>query len=118
MVRCLGTVLLVLASCGGSGPPSAPARAEARAIWNDRCTNCHGAKGMGDGAGARALPVRPRVLADSGWQASVTDEHIATVITDGGQSVGLNPQMAANPDLKAKPEVLRALVLLVRELGG
>ena len=40
-----------------------------------------------------------------------------SVIIDGGQSVGLSPDMAANPDLKARPEVLDALVKHVRSLA-
>ena len=35
----------------------------------------------------------------------------------GGQSVGLSPMMAPNPDLKDKPEVVKGLVQLVREMG-
>lgn len=96
--------------------PTEQARSAAKKIWSERCANCHGEKGMGDGPGALILRVRPRVLADSGWQAGVTDEHIAKVIVDGGQSVGLDPQMAANPDLLAKPEVVEALVEVVRAL--
>ncbi len=96
--------------------PSAEARAEAKEIWTQRCANCHGQGGLGDGPGARVLAVRPRALADSGWQAKVSDEHIATVITQGGKAVGLDPLMAANPDLIGKPEVLDALVAYVRAL--
>jgi len=110
-------VLLLLATaCGGPGPVSPAAQAKADAIWSERCANCHGPRGMGDGPGAAALPTKPRVLADSTWQSQVTDEHIATVITDGGKVLGLDSNMAANPDLKAKPEVLRGLVRKVRSL--
>ncbi len=109
-------LLLLSAGRGGSGPVSPAAQAEADAIWSERCANCHGPRGMGDGPGAAALPTKPRVLADSTWQSQVTDEHIATVITDGGKVLGLDSNMAANPDLKAKPEVLRGLVLKVRSL--
>lgn len=109
-------LLLLAAACEGSGSVSPAAQAEADAIWSDRCANCHGPRGMGDGPGAAALPTKPRVLADSAWQSQVTDEHISTVITDGGKVLGLDSNMAANPDLKAKPEVLRGLVLKVRSL--
>lgn len=110
-------VLLVLVLACDDVSVSPKARAEADVIWADRCANCHGATGMGDGPGARVLPVRPRVLSDSSWQSSVSDEHIATVITEGGKVVGLDANMAANPDLKAKPDVLQALVLKVRSLA-
>lgn len=117
MIRGIAVGLLIACTVGcRDAPPSAEAVAGAQKIWDERCSNCHGPKGMGDGPGAAILPVKPRVLADSGWQARVTDEHIANVITEGGQPFGLDAQMAANPDLKTKPEILRALVRLVREL--
>jgi mono/diheme cytochrome c family protein len=109
--------LLALASCKDPLPPHA-ARQEAARIWVERCANCHGPRGLGDGEGAKILPVRPRALVDSGWQSSVTDEHIATVILEGGQAVGSSPLMAANPDLRSKPEVVDALVRYIRDLGG
>ena len=116
MKRVSFIVSLVAIACGPDLSPD-EARLEAEKIWAERCTNCHGPRGLGDGQGALILRVKPRALADSGWQASVTDEHIATVIVDGGQSVGLSPDMAANPDLKTKPEVLEALVAYVRSLA-
>ena len=50
------------------------------------------------------------------WQAKVSDEHIATVIVEGGAAVGKSNLMAANPDLSDKPNVVQALVQIVREL--
>ncbi len=116
MKRASFFIVLLAVACGPDLSPT-QARQEAETIWAERCTNCHGARGLGDGPGALILQTKPRALADSGWQASVTDEHIATVIVDGGQSVGLSPDMAANPDLKTKPEVLEALVQHVRSLA-
>lgn len=114
--RSLVLVLVGLGACARGPEPSPEARAEARRVWQERCTNCHGERGFGNGPGARVLDPKPRVLADSSWQAQVTDEHIAGVIVNGGQSVGKSPLMAANPDLARKPEVLTALVELVRSL--
>jgi len=111
----LVALALALAACGPSVPPEA-ARAEARKIWDERCSNCHGENGHGDGPGAKLLPVRPRNLADQHWKRDATDERIAQVILDGGLSVGLDSNMAANPDLRTKPEVVDALVELVRGL--
>ena len=105
-------------ACGKPAEPSPAAREEAAALWSDRCVNCHGPRGLGDGEGAKFLPVAPRALSDLAWQGSVTDEHIATVIVEGGPAVGLSPIMAANPDLRAKPEVVDALVRYVRALSG
>lgn len=115
MTRALLGIALLLAACGRSLPPE-EARAEAREIWSERCSNCHGERGHGDGPGAKLLPVRPRNLADQHWQREADDDRIAQVILDGGPSVGLDSNMAANPDLRTKPEVVTALVELVRGL--
>lgn len=111
-------VLLLAAACSEQRQPPAAAMNEARKIWVERCANCHGERGHGNGPGAKILAVEPRALSDSGWQHSVTDEHIEKVILEGGQAVGRSPSMAANPDLRTKPEVLEALVQVVRDLAG
>jgi mono/diheme cytochrome c family protein len=108
---------LALVACEPPRSPQDPAvEAEARQLWQDRCANCHGPTGNGDGPQARHLLVPPRRLSDRAWRASVSDEHLRTVIVDGGAAVGLNPVMAPNPDLRGKPEVLQALVEHVRGL--
>jgi mono/diheme cytochrome c family protein len=113
----LALACLLAIACGTSRSPHDPAvKAEARKIWQDRCANCHGPRGHGDGPQARHLLVSPRRLSDPIWRSSVTDDHLRTVILEGGASVGLNPVMAPNPDLRAKPEVLDALVEHVRGL--
>jgi hypothetical protein len=78
--------------------------------------NCHGVQGEGDGPGAALLLPPPRRLSDPHWQGRVTDDHIAQVIVEGGLSAGLSPNMAANPDLRGHPELVRALVQMIREL--
>jgi hypothetical protein len=55
-------------------------------------------------------------LAD--WQKSVTDEHLAKIILEGGAAVGLSPLMPPNPDLADKPQVVDALVAVIRSFGG
>jgi len=106
----------VVAGCGRPALAPEAARVEAQKIWKERCVTCHGPTGNGDGPGAKILPVRPRNLGDVHWQRDTSDERIAQVIVDGGRSVGLDSNMAANPDLKKKPEVVLALVELVRGL--
>ncbi len=109
------TVALLLA-LGGCREPIAPAQAQAEAqrIWSERCSNCHGPGGRGDGPGARLLPKPPRNFADAQWQSTADDARIAQVIVDGGPALGLDTNMAANPDLRRKPEVVAALVEIVR----
>ena len=106
-------VLLVACNASGVGPAERQAAYE---IWNTRCTNCHGPTGQGDGPQARNLETPPRRLNDKMWQAKVSDEHIATVIVEGGGAVGKSTLMAANPDLADKPIVVEALVQIVHEL--
>lgn len=93
--------------------PTDPAAA-ARGLFQARCVVCHGNHGGGDGVAATALNPKPRAFGDPAWQASVTDDHIATVIVEGGVAVGKSPGMPANPELRSKPDVVRELVRLVR----
>jgi hypothetical protein len=51
------------------------------ATWASKCVQCHGRVGRGDGPQSPML--RPRDLTDPVWQASVTDEHIKSVIQKG-----------------------------------
>ncbi len=107
---------LVAGCSSGTSTIGPEARVEARRIWKERCTNCHGPQGRGDGPQARYLNTSPRQLSDPAWQSSVTDEHLRRVIVQGGPAVGLDVAMAPNPDLRDRPEVLEALVQHVRGL--
>lgn len=107
-----------LTACGGGGeekPKADPAVVKAaKEVWDTRCTNCHGADGSGNGPGAAALNPKPRSFKDKKWQATTDDARIKQVIVEGGKAVGLNEAMAANPDLKDKPEVVDQLVAMIR----
>lgn len=96
-------------------PPPADPAVDARNVFDTKCVVCHGNHGAGDGPGAAALNPKPRAFADASWQAGVTDEQIKKTIVEGGPAVGKSAAMAANPDLKDKPEVLNALVKIVRD---
>ena len=118
--------LLVVGACDKGAPESAepapevaqadPAAiaAEAQQIYKSTCVVCHGESGGGDGPGAAALTPKPRAFSDAEWSASVTDEHLAKVIRDGGAAVGKSPIMPGNPQLKGKDDVLAELVKIVR----
>jgi mono/diheme cytochrome c family protein len=109
-------------------PPAAPpapapsgasaAQREADLVFAQRCSVCHGPRGEGDGPGSIGLEPKPRNFHDPAWQASVTDEHLRRVIVEGGGAVGKSPLMLPNPDLAAKPEIVAALVVQIRSLGG
>jgi cytochrome c5 len=109
------------AAAPASAPAAEPAAdpvAEAKDIYANRCTVCHGATGKGDGDGSAALDPKPRDFTSAEWQSSVTDEHLRKIIVYGGLAVQKAPTMPANPDLDAKPEVVAELVKLVRSLGN
>jgi len=133
-----GVALALLLGCGGeetggaaSPPPAArgsqtaarapaapqlSAAAEAAQLFTTRCVTCHGVKGAGDGPGSASLTPPPRNFQDPAWQAEVDDAHIANIIQFGGAAVGRSLTMPGNPDLTGKPEVVEALVVLIRNL--
>jgi mono/diheme cytochrome c family protein len=98
-----------------SAPTRTPARAEAAALFAQRCAVCHGAKGAGDGKLAATLRPKPRSFRDPRWQAGATDAHLRKVIVEGGLAVGMSALMPPNPDMNNKPDVVAALVELVRD---
>ncbi len=142
------SVCLPLAACGSPEPPAsaskavspapaapeaAPTKAESPAagvaavaavgaevvtLFAGRCAVCHGAEGGGDGPTAAALDPKPRAFTDAVWQASMTDEAIIKVVTEGGAAVGKSPLMPPNPDLAARPELMKALVSRIRAFGA
>lgn len=93
---------------------SPQAMAQAKEIYAQRCTLCHGANGQGDGPASASLQPRPRNYADPAWQASVTDVYLQKVILEGGAAVGKSMMMPGNEDLRDKPEVIQGLVQVVR----
>ena len=93
------------------------ARAEARWLYDTRCSYCHGPMGRGDGDGAVGLDPRPRDFTRSHFLSDRGSGHVETVILRGGTAVGLSALMPPNPDLKAKPDVVAALRDIVRDLA-
>jgi mono/diheme cytochrome c family protein len=86
----------------------------AATYFKQKCVVCHGDHGAGDGPGAAALNPKPRAFGDADWQKSVTDQQISKAIVEGGAAVGKDAAMAANPDLRGKPELTAELVKIVR----
>lgn len=82
--------------------------AAAETLWRISCAGCHGVEGRGDGT---AYDGELADLTDPEWQASVTDEAIARVITLG------EPPMPAFGEILA-PAGIAALVEHVRRLGA
>lgn len=106
-------------SSGSSDEPDIPVadRVQASNIFDTRCVPCHGSTGSGDGPASASLNPKPRMFKDKSWQGSVTNEHIEKIIQYGGAAVGKSAAMPANPDLQAKPLVVKALVARIRAFG-
>lgn len=98
------------AATGGGGD----AMAAAQQMFGTVCAACHGTDGTGSGPAAASLDPKPRNYTDAAWQASVTDEQIKQIIVQGGQAVGKSAMMPPNPQLKDQPEVVDALVKIIR----
>jgi cytochrome c553 len=101
---------------GSAVAANAPAE-EAQTTFKTVCAVCHGETGVGNGPGAASLTPKPRNYTDKAWQASVTDDQIKQTILMGGAAVGKSPAMPAQPQLKEKPEVVAALVQIIRSFG-
>ncbi len=81
------------------------------------CSTCHGLTGKGDTDMAKALKPSPRDFSNLAWQKSVSDEHIAKVIKEGGAANGLSPSMAPWGAIVSDGEI-KALVAKIRKFGG
>lgn len=111
-------------STAGSAVAAAPAGAApsaaqqaARQLFDTQCAMCHGPEGRGNGPASASLNPPPRNYSDKAWQASVADEDLRKIIVEGGVGVGKSPTMPGNPQLKDKPEVVDALVAMIRGFG-
>jgi len=110
-------VSLGTGACNKKEVAAAPPSPESTKIFNERCSLCHGARGLGDGPAAAALNPKPRNYTDKAWQAAVTDDQLRKTIGYGGAAVGKSPSMPSSPDLDAKPEVVDGLLQIVRSFG-
>jgi high-affinity iron transporter len=84
--------------------------AEGEGLYTQRCTQCHGALGAGDGAFARALSRLPQEIGSLGWQAVRSDVGLENAVRDGIAGTA----MPAAHDLTGKQ--LQGLVAYLRTL--
>lgn len=92
-------------------PLSAAALESARVIYTDKCANCHGETGRGDGPDARSYYPMPASLADAARMNRVTDGEIFYQISEGRKPM---------PSFKKRlsEEQRWQLVLFVRSLAA
>jgi high-affinity iron transporter len=71
--------------------------AEGEGLFTQRCMQCHGALGAGDGAFARALSRLPQEIGSFNWQASRTDEQLTFVVRQGIAGTAMPPSGELSP---------------------
>lgn len=81
----------------------------AMALWQSRCSMCHGAAGRGDGV-AKPPGAQLANFADSAWQSQRSDAQLAEVIEHGR---GLMPAFGG----QLQPPAIAALVALIRSFA-
>jgi mono/diheme cytochrome c family protein len=90
-------VLLILVVTGSAlaqeltGPAVTPNSADGLAIFAERCANCHGPLGMGDGELAANLPAPPRNYTDLEFLRQAVPADLFNTITNGRIESGMPP---------------------------
>lgn len=64
------------------------------AQYDTLCTSCHGPGGSGEGPAAAGLNPKPARHVDGSYMNALSNEHLFTVIRDGGAAAGKSPLMA------------------------
>jgi mono/diheme cytochrome c family protein len=121
-IAILITVAALAGACGNdskssSDQQSAAVLAEAEEMYKTKCERCHGVVGNGNGPFAGTMRPRPHNYTDQAWQASVTDDQLKEMILRGGVNMGKSPAMPGYPSLKHRPDLLDALIKLLRSYG-
>jgi FTR1 family protein len=57
--------------------------AEGEGLYTQRCMQCHGALGAGDGAFARTLSRLPQEIGSFAWQGAHSDDQLSAVVREG-----------------------------------
>lgn len=70
-------------------------QSEGKRLYQTYCAGCHGASGKGDGPAGKTLPVKPADHTNAKKMSQYSDDHLFTVISRGGTSVGKSSQMPA-----------------------
>lgn len=88
--------------------------AKGKEVYLKTCSPCHGEGGKGDGPAAAALNPKPRDHTNGAYMDTLTNQHIYTVIKQGGASFGF-PTMPAQPQLS--DEDVKNTIAFVRSLS-
>ena len=105
------SLIMSLALVVATGP-SVIAAQSAADLYAEKCAACHGDNGKGDGPAGQAMTPPP--LPFSSALKNKGDSWIGTVITKGGQAVGMTPAMPPHPTLSG--DQVKALIQYIKGL--
>ena len=106
-------LLLSIALVVAAGPSAVAAQATA-SIYAQKCAECHGANGRGDGPAGEVMVPPPAPFSTT--LKGKSDRWIDSVIAQGGPSVGLSPGMPPHPSLSASQ--VNALTQYIKGLNS
>jgi mono/diheme cytochrome c family protein len=89
-------LFLALAVVIAAGPETAGAQSAA-SVYAQKCAECHGPKGKGDGPAGQVMTPPPAPFSTT--LKGKSDSWIGSVITQGGPAAGLSPGMPPHPKL-------------------
>ena len=84
-------------------------------LYQARCAPCHGPDGKAATPTAQALNPKPRDHTDGAYMNQLSNDHLATVIKNGGPAVGKSQIMPAHADLN--DQQIEDIVTFVRTLA-
>ena len=84
-------------------------------LHQQECVRCHGADGKGSGPAGKLLKVKPADWTDPTRMAALSDDHLLTVIKQGGKVAGLSTQMP-NFGSKLSDPKIRDLIAFIKSL--
>lgn len=93
-------------------PPSSPSTEPGRRIYEQRCLDCHGPEGRGDGVKAPFLSPRPGNLVSAATSAK-SDKDLLKIIANGRARTAMPPWKDELSDEEQR-EVLRYIRSLVQ----
>ena len=106
-------LFLTLAVVVAAGPETAGAQ-NAASVYAQKCAQCHGPKGNGDGPAGQVMAPPPAPFSTT--LKGKSDSWIGSVITQGGPAVGLSPGMPPHPNLSASQ--VKDLTLYIKGLNS
>lgn len=93
----LAVPVVLLAACGPDRPAAeptpatSPAAVDGKAVYETRCSPCHGMGGAGDGPAAAAIEPKPRNFRDPAFWAGRTAEQLRMVVRQGRPGTMMAP---------------------------